>query len=178
MAAELERQTEQRTRREGQGRRRARRQEHRSRRDGEVHIPKIDRILIDVQRRLRDSIHRVVLEGLDSFERKRIHRFFERFDGIETRTVREGDEYKLHVIPVGNIKKLAREKAEEVLRTGQPASLPPMGSYERFIVHTTLKDVEGVETESSGEGEDRHVEIRPKRFGRSLKRIIKKIRIF
>jgi predicted RNA-binding protein Jag len=161
-----------------QGQRRPGRQAPRRGRGEEARIPKIDRILIDVQRRLRDSIDRVVLEGLDSFERKRIHRFFERVEGVETRTVREGDNYRLHIIPVGNIQKLAREKAEEVLRTGQPVSLPPMGSYERYLVHTALKDVDGVETESQGEGEERHVEIRPKRFGRSLKRIIKKIRLF
>ena len=177
MAAEMEKRTDSAASGRTEGRRR-RGGGRRQRRDGEPHIPKIDRILIDVQRRLRDSVHRVVLEGLNSFERKRIHRFFERFEGIETRTIREGEEYKLHVIPVGNIQKLAREKAEEVLRTGRPASLPPMDSYERFIVHTTLKDVEGVETESAGEGEGRHVEIRPKRFGPCLKRIIKKSRIF
>ena len=141
-------------------------------------MPKIDRILIDVQRKLRDSIDRVVLEGLDSFERKRIHRFFDRFPDIETRTVRDGEEYKLHVIPIGNIKKLARKEAERALQTGERVSLPPMGSYERFIVHTELKLVEGVETQSSGAGADRHVEIIPRRFGRSLKKIIKKIRIF
>ncbi|MDZ7372887.1 MAG: hypothetical protein ONB23_02860 [candidate division KSB1 bacterium] len=178
MAAEMEKPRGGRKARPSQDQRRSPRPDRRKDREGEVHIPKIDRILIDVQRRLRDSIDRVVLEGLDSFERKRIHRFFQRIEGIETRTVREGDQYKLHVIPVGNIQKLARDKAEEVLRTGQPVSLPPMGSYERYLVHTTLKDIEGIETESQGEGENRHVEIRPKRFGRSLKRIIKKIRLF
>lgn len=177
MAAEVEKHVDSRAR-EQEGRPRPRRSRKRDRSGETTRIPKIDRILIDVQRKLRDSIDRVILEGLNSFERKRIHRFFEKFEGIETRTVREGDEYKLHVIPVGNIQKLAREKAEEVLRTGQPVSLPPMDSYERYIVHSTLKDVEGVETQSEGEGENRHVEIRPKKFGRGLKRIIKKIRIF
>ena len=163
---------------ENERRSNARDRQRRKRRDGEPHIPKIDRILIDVQRKLRESVDRVVLEGLNSFERKRIHRFFERFSDIETRTIRDGEEYKLHVIPVGNIRKLAREKAEEALRTGQTVTLPPMDSYARFLVHTELKNFEGVETQSAGEGSDRHVEIRPKRFGRSLKRIIKKIRIF
>ncbi len=175
MATETEHRAE--TRREARhnGHNRRRR---RPERRGDGRMPKIDRILIDVQRKLRDSIDRVVLEGLDSFERKRIHRFFDRFPDIETRTVRDGDNYKLHVIPIGNIKKLARKEAEKALQTGERVSLPPMGSYERFIVHTELKLVEGVETQSSGEGADRHVEIIPKRFGRSLKRIIKKIRIF
>jgi spoIIIJ-associated protein len=56
---------------------------------------------------------------------------------------------------------LARETAEKVLVDQQSMALRPMNSFERRLVHTELADFEGVETESSGEGEERKVIIRP-----------------
>jgi hypothetical protein len=53
-----------------------------------------------------------------------------------------------------------------------------MGNYERYIVHDCLKDVEGIETASFGEGNERRVEIRPIKFGRGLRKIMKKIKLF
>lgn len=139
---------------------------------------KIDRILIDVQKKLQDSHEPVALEDLDAFERKRIHRFFDHKDDFNTKTYRSGEEFTLKIYPVGNIKKLAEHKAREALETGNVVSLPPMGNYERYIVHDYLKDTEGVETASSGEEDERRVEIRPVRFGRGLRKIIKKIKLF
>jgi len=139
---------------------------------------KIDDILIDVQRKLRDTLEPVSLKGLTAFERKRIHRFFDDKEDFETKTYRSGDEFTLRVYPVGNIKKLAKEKAQQALETGNVITLPPMGNYERFVVHDCLQDMEGIETASSGEGEDRRVEIRPVKFGRGLRKIMKKIKLF
>lgn len=52
------------------------------------------------------------------------------------------------------------DKAEEIERN---VHLDPMNAYERRIIHTTLQNRELVETESTGEGEKRHVVIKFKR---------------
>jgi len=140
-------------------------------------MSKIDRILIDIQRNLRDSLEPYCVENLNSFERKRIHSFFDDKEDYETRTYREAGKFVLKVIPVGNLKRLAKEKAEKVLQTGQTVVLPYLGNYERFIIHNYLKDFDGIATKSIGEGMDRRLEIKQVKFGRSLKRIIKKIKL-
>lgn len=140
-------------------------------------MSKIDRILIDIQRKLRDSLEPYCIENLNSFERKRIHSFFDNKEEFETRTYRRDDQYVLKVIPVGNLKRLAKESAEKVLQTGETVVLPYLGNYERFVIHDYLKDFDGIETKSIGEGSDRRLEIKQAKFGRSLKRIIKKIKI-
>lgn len=143
-----------------------------------VNMSKIDQILIDIQRKLRDSLEPYCVENLNSFERKKIHSFFDtKKDEYETRTYRQGDQFVLKVIPVGNLKRLAKQNAEKVLETGETIVMPYLGNYERYIVHNYLKDFDGIETKSVGEGADRRLEIRQAKFGRSLKRIIKKIKI-
>lgn len=142
-----------------------------------VSMSKIDRILIEIQRKLRDSLEPYCVENLNSFERKRIHSFFDDKEDYETRTYRQEEKFVLKVIPIGNLKCLAKEQAEKVLETGETAVLPYLGNYERFIIHNYLKDFEGIETKSVGEGVNRRLEIKQARFGRSLKRIIKKIKL-
>lgn len=144
----------------------------------DLDMNKIDAILIDIQRKLRDSLEPYNVADLNSFERKRIHSFFDNKDDFETRTYRHEGEYVLKVIPVGNLKRLAKENAEKVLETGSPCLLPYVGNYERYVIHNYLKDFEGIETKSVGEGAERRLEIKPIRFGRSLKKIIKKIKLF
>lgn len=131
----------------------------------------------EIEEKLQDAISPESISGLNSFERKLIHRHFDHNKDFETRTYRNGDQYTLSVYPVGNIERYAREKAEESISTGSTVELPPMGSYERFIIHNCLQDVSGVETTSADEGRDRHVQIVCKRFGRGLKRIARKIRL-
>jgi len=135
-------------------------------------------IIEDIERKLADSLKPEALRALNSFERKLVHRHFDHNRDFETRTYRDGDTYTLYVYPVGNLKRLAREKAEESLQTGADVELPPMGSYERYIVHTEIQEIAGVETESVGEGKDRRVKIISKKFGRGLKKIVKKIKLF
>jgi len=60
------------------------------------------------------------------------------------------------------LKELAKEAAEEVLFTGAEKKFPPMSSFERRVIHTTLSDKEGIITESTGEGSERRVLIRKK----------------
>ncbi len=131
----------------------------------------------EIEAKLQDAISPESISGLNSFERKLIHRHFDHNKDFETRTYRNDEQYTLSVYPVANIERFAREKAEESLSSGGTVELPAMGSYERFIVHNCLKDMSGVETTSAGEGRDRHVQIVSKRFGRGLKRIAKKIRL-
>jgi predicted RNA-binding protein Jag len=138
---------------------------------------KIERILTDVQSNLQESHKPEVLKNLNSFERKQIHRFFDDKPDFETKTYRTNGDFVLKVYPIGKIKELARDKAAEAVETHNMISLPCMGSYERFIVHDTLKDMEQIETKSNGEGVDRRVEIHPVRFGRGLKKIMKKIKL-
>lgn len=79
------------------------------------------------------------------------------------------DEYKRVVIDVGGWRKnkegeleaQARRWAEEVLENGQQIELDPMPSWQRRIVHLVLEEVEGVESESLGEGRERHLVIKP-----------------
>ena len=141
---------------------------------GDKNMPKI---IADLEKKLEDSIKPEALLELNSFERKLVHRHFDQSQEFQTRTYRDGDKYTLTVYPVGNIEKFAREKAQESMESGEGVPLPPMGSYERFVVHTALKDTRGIETVSEGEGRERHVKIVSKRFGRGLKRIAKKIKL-
>lgn len=130
-----------------------------------------------IEEKLADSLTPESLTGLNSFERKLIHRHFDHNPNFETRTYRDGDKFTLYVYPVENLKKYAREKAQESLDSGNDIELPPMGSFERFVIHTEIQEIPGVETASLGEGKERHVKIISKKFGRGLKKIAKKIRL-
>lgn len=54
---------------------------------------------------------------------------------------------------------LARRIADRVIRTGCYYEMEPMNPYERHIIHTAIADIEGVRSESKGEGRDRRVVI-------------------
>ena len=54
---------------------------------------------------------------------------------------------------------LARRIAERVQRTGCCYEMEPMNPYERHIIHTAIANIEGVRSESKGEGKDRRVVI-------------------
>jgi spoIIIJ-associated protein len=79
---------------------------------------------------------------------------------------REGD---LVSFDAGNFKALraqelrmaAETAAEKVLRTGMPYSFPPMNSRERRLLHLVCRSLEGVETASNGEGQDRFLVVYP-----------------
>lgn len=80
----------------------------------------------------------------------------------------EGDGVRV-TIDVGGYKRrqaerlrdLARTAAEEVRETGKPCPLKPMSAAERRIVHMELADDPSVRSESSGEGRERRVVVRP-----------------
>lgn len=140
---------------------------------------KITRLIDKIKEDLADSIVPISLTRLTPFERKQVHRVFDRDPNVATKTYRIGEEeHELRIYPVGNLKKYVEKKVEEAIQTGQKVVLPHMSSYERFVVHEALKDNEAVKANSYGEGDDRHIELEPELFGRGLKRIIKKIKLF
>lgn len=54
---------------------------------------------------------------------------------------------------------LADRVAKQVLETGRSRALEPMNPYERRIIHTAIQEIEGVVSNSIGEGQDRRVVV-------------------
>lgn len=87
---------------------------------------------------------------------------------IVGRSLKEG-EYKRVVIDVAgwrknkeeDLVKKAQDWAEQVKETGKELELEPMPSWQRRIIHLAIEEIAGVESESIGEGNDRHLLIRP-----------------
>lgn len=81
----------------------------------------------------------------------------------------EQREHDLVSFDAGNFKALraqelrmqAETAAEKVRRTGVPYAFAPMNSRERRLLHLTLRSIEGVESASSGEGQDRFLAVFP-----------------
>ncbi len=77
------------------------------------------------------------------------------------------DNYKRVSINIGNyrekraetLRELAKRNAAKVLRNGRNAVLDPMNPYERRIIHTTVQEIEGVESHSVGSDSERKVVI-------------------
>ena len=75
------------------------------------------------------------------------------------------DNYKRVSINIGNyrekraetLRELAKRNAAKVLRNGRNAVLDPMNPYERRIIHTTIQEIEGVESHSVGSDSERKV---------------------
>lgn len=55
----------------------------------------------------------------------------------------------------------AKQWIEQVKESGQPMELEPMPSWQRRIVHMVVQESTGVESESIGEGRERHLVIKP-----------------
>jgi spoIIIJ-associated protein len=60
-----------------------------------------------------------------------------------------------------SLQELARTLAEKVKETGEEEELKPMNPAERRIVHMTLREIDGVDTESRGSDRDRHIVVKP-----------------
>jgi len=58
------------------------------------------------------------------------------------------------------LENMVKSLAEKVLETDSPVSMASMSSYERRICHMALAEIEGIESESEGEGEERHIVIK------------------
>lgn len=59
------------------------------------------------------------------------------------------------------LKALAKKNASYVLRTGKRYTFEPMNPYERRIIHTTVQEIDGVESRSIGYNQDRRVVLEP-----------------
>ena len=78
----------------------------------------------------------------------------------------EGDYIKLGLDVAGyrgkrenDLTALAQKIGQKVRRSGRCFSMEPMNPYERRIIHSAISQMEGVRSESKGEGKDRHVII-------------------
>lgn len=79
------------------------------------------------------------------------------------------DNFKRVIIDVGgwrknkeaDLERRARSWADEVKESGEEIELESMPAWQRRIVHMVVGEVEGVESESVGEGKDRHLVLRP-----------------
>ena len=77
------------------------------------------------------------------------------------------ENYKRVSINIGNyrekraetLRELAKRNAAKVLRNGRNAVLDPMNPYERRIIHTTIQEIEGVDSHSVGSDSERKVVI-------------------
>ncbi len=77
------------------------------------------------------------------------------------------DGYKRVSINAGNyrekreetLRELAKKNAARVKKYGRSISLDPMNPYERRIIHTTVQEIEGVDSHSVGSESDRRVVI-------------------
>jgi len=78
-------------------------------------------------------------------------------------------EQSLISFDAGNFKALRAQElrmtaetvAEKVMRSGLPYAFPPTNSRERRAMHMAFRGIEGVETASSGEGQDRFLAVYP-----------------
>lgn len=74
------------------------------------------------------------------------------------------------IVDVGGYRKMREESIKEMVNrivtevetTGQPVQLPSLTPFERRSVHVMLADHKTVVSESSGEGRERRLTIRPK----------------
>jgi len=78
--------------------------------------------------------------------------------GIEDRFLVDINEYKMKEIK--DIAEKAKMLANRARTLQYNVEMPPMSAYERLIVHATLSDEPGIETESHGEGRDRKLVIK------------------
>lgn len=82
---------------------------------------------------------------------------------------KQSEDFKRVVVDVGgwrknkeaDLEKRALAWAEEVKTSGSPIDLEPMPAWQRRIVHMVVGEIEGVESESVGEGKDRHLVLKP-----------------
>lgn len=60
-----------------------------------------------------------------------------------------------------SLEELAREIAERVKSSGTEEELKPMNPADRRVIHMALRDIDGVATESRGDGYDRRIVVVP-----------------
>lgn len=61
------------------------------------------------------------------------------------------------------LKNIAQQYAQQVVLTHEPITLPYFPAAERRIIHLALQDNPDVNSESTGEGKERRITIKPKK---------------
>lgn len=56
---------------------------------------------------------------------------------------------------------MAKDIGQQVRLEHRAVELAPMSAFERRVVHLAIKEIPGVESESQGDGQSRHVVVRP-----------------
>ncbi|HHN74044.1 MAG TPA: hypothetical protein ENK10_02320 [Acidobacteria bacterium] len=98
-------------------------------------------------------------EGLESFQYL-ANRILHRDGRIPGRVSFDAGDYRARQEQA--LLEQARSAAEEVIRSGQTHKMPPMGPYERRLIHLALSEMEGVRTYSTGSGYRRRLHIAPR----------------
>ena len=88
-----------------------------------------------------------------------VNRIVNRFaaGGERIRVVIDADEYRER--RTERLQSLARKAAQEVKSSGKTVTLVPMNSWDRRVIHLSLKNDRFVETFSTGDGDHRQVMI-------------------
>lgn len=97
-------------------------------------------------------------EGLDALQYL-VNRLIQKDGRIEARVSYDADGFREE--NEARLAEMAREKAQEVLETGKVQKMPPLGPYERRLVHIALAESEGIKTFSKGGGYNRRLHIAP-----------------
>ncbi len=88
-----------------------------------------------------------------------------------------GDGFKRVILDVSgwrkqkeeDLKKQAQDWGKQVLETGQELELEPQSPWQRRVIHMAISETKGLETESVGEGRDRHIVIKVKSKNKKVK---------
>lgn len=67
------------------------------------------------------------------------------------------------------LSKSAQSWGKQVLETGKEMELEPQSPWQRRIVHMVISEMPGLESESAGEGRDRHIVIKLKSQNSNVK---------
>lgn len=67
------------------------------------------------------------------------------------------------------LKNMAQNLGKEVLESGKEVELEPQSAWQRRIVHMVVGEIEGLTSESVGEGRDRHIVIKLKSQNANVK---------
>jgi spoIIIJ-associated protein len=71
----------------------------------------------------------------------------------------DADNFK--ALRAAELRLTAETTAEKVIRSGIPFAFPPTNSRERRLLHIAFRGIEGVETASNGEGQERFLAVYP-----------------
>ena len=89
---------------------------------------------------------------------------------IASRKIKEGENFKRVIVDVESwrkqkedeLSKRAQEWGKQVQESGQDMELEPQSPWQRRIIHMVISEIDGLESESIGEGRDRHIVIKLK----------------